>query len=268
MNTAARIESTGLPGKIHVSDVTADLLKQKDKGKWLIPRSGRIELSGKGDMHTYWLRTGTRNQMRSSTDITPIEEEGSESEAEFEFEIADCNVLHLNKTERLVEWNTEILCQLLQQVVACRTSSSLPFAATSKLEMVIGHGQTVLEEFNEIIVMPKYSPKALQQRRDPSTIVLSPAVVHQVREYVANVGKMYHESNSFHNFEHASHVAASVRKLLTRIVNCDANGCQFGSGVGLVDRGGHSYGITSDPMVQFAVVLSAIIHDAGKCFPT
>jgi hypothetical protein len=75
-----------------------------------------------------------------------------------------------------------------------------------------------------------------------------------------------YRTNHFHNFEHASHVAASVRKLLSRIVSLDdsANGLQGQrsfADVDLVDLAGHSYGITSDPLTQFAVVFSAIIHD-------
>jgi len=75
-----------------------------------------------------------------------------------------------------------------------------------------------------------------------------------------------YRNNAFHNFEHASHVAASVKKLLSRIVNTDnTNGLgrmnSKRGGLGIVDLAGHSYGITSDPMTQFAVVFSAIIHD-------
>eukprot|EP00980_Cylindrotheca_fusiformis_P022612 scaffold9514_cov106-Cylindrotheca_fusiformis.AAC.1 len=73
---------------------------------------------------------------------------------------------------------------------------------------------------------------------------------------------MYRD-NPFHNFEHASHVTSSVKKLLTRIVNVDAgNGLKMSNNrVDLADMAGHSYGITSDPLTQFSVVFSAIIHD-------
>eukprot|EP00980_Cylindrotheca_fusiformis_P016273 scaffold4834_cov117-Cylindrotheca_fusiformis.AAC.1 len=73
---------------------------------------------------------------------------------------------------------------------------------------------------------------------------------------------MYRD-NPFHNFEHASHVTASVKKLLTRIVNVDdGNGLRVSTDeIDLDDMAGHSYGITSDPLTQFSVFLSAIIHD-------
>eukprot|EP00980_Cylindrotheca_fusiformis_P015220 scaffold4224_cov85-Cylindrotheca_fusiformis.AAC.2 len=75
---------------------------------------------------------------------------------------------------------------------------------------------------------------------------------------------MYRD-NAFHNFEHASHVTSSVKKLLSRIVNTDeGNGLRRSNHpdtLDLVDLAGHSYGITSDPLTQFAVVFSAVIHD-------
>eukprot|EP00980_Cylindrotheca_fusiformis_P013173 scaffold3346_cov54-Cylindrotheca_fusiformis.AAC.1 len=58
--------------------------------------------------------------------------------------------------------------------------------------------------------------------------------------------------NAFHNFEHASHVTASVKKLLARIVNIDERNGLAASiptdSMDLVDLAGHSYGITSDPL--------------------
>lgn len=48
----------------------------------------------------------------------------------------------------------------------------------------------------------------------------------------------------------------SVSKLLSRIVAPDSLDDQ--DGLSLHD---HTYGITSDPLTQFAVVLSALIHD-------
>eukprot|EP00980_Cylindrotheca_fusiformis_P022732 scaffold9661_cov104-Cylindrotheca_fusiformis.AAC.1 len=80
-----------------------------------------------------------------------------------------------------------------------------------------------------------------------------------------------YQDNPFHNFHHASHVTASVKKLLTRIVKVgEGNGLAVKSQTypthddddeKLADLVGHSYGITSDPLTQFAVLFSAIIHD-------
>lgn len=60
---------------------------------------------------------------------------------------------------------------------------------------------------------------------------------------------------AFHNFPHAIHVTMSVVKLLSRIVATDVEELKDTT---LHDQ---TYGITSDPLTRFAVVLSALIHD-------
>ena len=55
VNTAARMESNGIPGKIHLSQQTADKLIEDGKGNWLLPREGLIDAKGKGKMKTYWM---------------------------------------------------------------------------------------------------------------------------------------------------------------------------------------------------------------------
>jgi hypothetical protein len=70
---------------------------------------------------------------------------------------------------------------------------------------------------------------------------------------------MYRD-NPFHNFEHASHVVMSVVKLLSRIAAPDI-GEEAGKDMASTLHH-HTYGITSDPLTQFACVFSALIHDA------
>ena len=59
VNTASRMESTGLPNKIQVSSETAKaLLSEKDsssKKSWLIPREQKVHAKGKGQMETFWV---------------------------------------------------------------------------------------------------------------------------------------------------------------------------------------------------------------------
>ncbi|NXG12961.1 GUC2F cyclase, partial [Grallaria varia] len=54
VNTASRMESTGLPYRIHVSQSTVDTLWSLNEGYEIIPR-GKTELRGKGVEDTYWL---------------------------------------------------------------------------------------------------------------------------------------------------------------------------------------------------------------------
>ncbi|NXK98093.1 GUC2F cyclase, partial [Formicarius rufipectus] len=54
VNTASRMESTGLPYRIHVSQSTVNTLRSLNEGYEIIPR-GKTELRGKGVEDTYWL---------------------------------------------------------------------------------------------------------------------------------------------------------------------------------------------------------------------
>ncbi|MBE9042384.1 PAS domain-containing protein [Oscillatoriales cyanobacterium LEGE 11467] len=51
VNVASRMESSGVPGKIQVSDRTYEILKDK----YRFESRGEIEVKGKGKMTTYWL---------------------------------------------------------------------------------------------------------------------------------------------------------------------------------------------------------------------
>jgi transcription elongation factor len=48
------MESTGVPGRIHVSQSTADALIATGKGHWLTIREDKVEAKGKGLLITYW----------------------------------------------------------------------------------------------------------------------------------------------------------------------------------------------------------------------
>ena len=55
VNTASRMESNGIKGKIHVSEQTAAALRRGGKGHWLTPRVDKIEAKGKGLLQTYFV---------------------------------------------------------------------------------------------------------------------------------------------------------------------------------------------------------------------
>ncbi|KAG8543621.1 hypothetical protein GDO81_024166 [Engystomops pustulosus] len=54
VNTASRMESTGLPYRIHVNQSTVKTLRSLNEG-YLLELRGRTELKGKGIEETYWL---------------------------------------------------------------------------------------------------------------------------------------------------------------------------------------------------------------------
>ena len=60
INTASRMESTGLPGKIQVSEETAKLIQRDSKSQWLTKRDTMITAKGKGELQTYWAEPNRR----------------------------------------------------------------------------------------------------------------------------------------------------------------------------------------------------------------
>ena len=57
VNTASRMESTGVPGRIQVSEATYEVLERDDSGfQW--EDRGSVEIKGKGEMKTYLLGAG------------------------------------------------------------------------------------------------------------------------------------------------------------------------------------------------------------------
>jgi class 3 adenylate cyclase len=48
VNTASRMESTGMPGRIQISQATADELIKRGKASWFAPRQDMVAVKGKG----------------------------------------------------------------------------------------------------------------------------------------------------------------------------------------------------------------------------
>uniref|UniRef100_A0A8K9WUP0 Guanylate cyclase n=1 Tax=Oncorhynchus mykiss TaxID=8022 RepID=A0A8K9WUP0_ONCMY len=72
VNTASRMESTGLPYRIHVNQSTVDILHELKMG-YKIDTRGMTELKGKGIENTFWLvgRAGFDKILPRPPDLTP-----------------------------------------------------------------------------------------------------------------------------------------------------------------------------------------------------
>lgn len=59
VNTASRMESTSLPGRIQVSTAVADELARLGSVRYLTRRKGVVIAKGKGEMETFWVENQT-----------------------------------------------------------------------------------------------------------------------------------------------------------------------------------------------------------------
>lgn len=74
VNTASRMESTGEPLKIHISEQCKDALEKL--GGYIIEKRGLVSMKGKGEVFTYWLVGATEKaiQRREVRVSMPYEE--------------------------------------------------------------------------------------------------------------------------------------------------------------------------------------------------
>jgi hypothetical protein len=160
---------------------------------------------------------------------------------------------------RLVEWNVDVLYQLLTKVVSKRQ------VQTNKTDNVV------------IELDLRFGFAALQAEGKKQSVALAAKsgvvdlrVKSQLRAYVTLIASMYRD-HSFHNFEHASHVMLSITKLMSRITSPPTEEFIVSNGLegdpdlleDKVDKLLHHYtfGIASEPLLQFAVAFAALIHD-------
>lgn len=269
VNTASRMESTGLPNRIQCSEATAKLLITAGKSRWLSKREGFVQAKGKGQMTTYWVNPGP-----ASTD-NATSTSGDPHELVLHPEITSDPKTELMSTEkpvtkelaeeeaalgRLVDWNVELLQKLLSQIVARRGKANTVFDFS---QIHIEKPMHPRDEVTEVVSMAPFDPAAAKMSLDYTEI--DPIVCEQLKDYVKTIASIY-MGNPFHNFYHASHVTMSASKLLNRINSVDQH--DFSGQVGgnnESDSNLHAatYGIASDPLTQFAVVFSTMIHDAN-----
>jgi Adenylate and Guanylate cyclase catalytic domain len=196
MNTAARMEQTGQMDKIHVSSITAKLLRAAGKEHWVRPRECMIEAKGKGKLQTYWARVMSDSAKSSVAPVIKggkvhFEEPMDDQMIENRFS-ADSNVQRLlnNKTTRLIDWNVDVLQRLLRQVIARRQAMrTMPHTVPAQ-SFLTETGKTPLQEVVEIIALPEFDARVVKRQVVPESIALSEAVIEQLQKYVTNMAVM------------------------------------------------------------------------------
>jgi hypothetical protein len=259
------MESTGERSRIQVSEETYRLLKQAGRDKWLTKRDRSVNAKGKGDLQTWWLSRVSRAETPRLSSLNLLNYLlDSKRGGDWGQSTLDEYGIDLDKQARLVRWNTEILGDLLSKLAIRR--AELPYADSgdvAKLNAVDSSSFSVLEEVADVIQLPDYRDGdgaycGCTNKRTK----LDRKVQDQLHHYVMRIADRY-KDNSFHSFEHASHVTLSAQKLLKRIVSpCESHFVSMQQEHAVAKRLHEAtFGIASDPLCQFAVVFSTLIHD-------
>ena len=280
VNTASRMESTGMIGRIQVSAETADELIAKGKVHWLKPRADKIVAKGKGQLDTFWLEPRKKTRSASSTPdgkrVTmqfsheaqiPVKSGMSKTGSAASARVS-CNKSASAKSqtssraatkeqrERLVKYNTDVLLKPLIQSISARHTASLK-AKKSRSVRQIDHSTETFEPLfafsavSNSIPFPDFDPAKVT---DSITMDDAGGIRQDLQAYVSEIAALYSDV-PFHNFEHASHVLLATNKLMDRIYNQ--------SKIKPSDLHEMTYGISSDPLTRFTMLLASLIHDVG-----
>eukprot|EP00977_Amphora_coffeiformis_P017039 scaffold5454_cov176-Amphora_coffeaeformis.AAC.9 len=215
VNTASRMESNGQPDRIHMSADTAEHLRDSGKGSWITPRKDKITAKGKGELETFWLLTREKGATPKGTgDEANEDTQNSTEHNKDDLLVSSAPVPELvvrnEKFQRMIDWNSDILLQMLCAVVGTRSTGyrfrrSSKLASLERLEMEMGQDSVPFDEVGDPPALP---PDFVAGPKDTSALEgteIDPSVAEQLHEYVTVIASMYRD-NPFHNFEHASHV--------------------------------------------------------------
>jgi Adenylate and Guanylate cyclase catalytic domain len=210
---ASRIESSGTRERIHLSEQTALELIKQGKQDWITPREDVVEAKGKGRLNTYWLKL---NSERLVDSMGPGNSDWSESESsEHRMERAELSGAEMTlerlsssqgkltkerrgaasnkRNQRLVDWNSQLLLQLLKQVVANRQLAESDAVSTplnlDDIANDAGQRGMVVDEVSDAIHMPSRAMKI-----ETMAAELSDVVTAQLTSYVAKICYMYNEN--------------------------------------------------------------------------
>lgn len=274
IDIAYQMLDNGKANRIHVSVDTAELLNLAGKSHWISPRSDLVGVKGVGNMSTYWVKPKAclsamrENQFlldsKQDDDSVTVCSEGTNlDDPSSLYDVLD------EDFETLVDQNASILLQYLRAIYARRIASKQKQRRfiSSSWQNDIEIGASMLEEAREMVQALPFDLEISMNQVDPSLIEISQAVQSQLRAYVASIGKAYRGQNSFHNFQHASHTVLVMDQMIIKmtspsnVLQTGFDGAPRSKGEIAKELDERSFSIGSDPIVQFAMVLSALIHD-------
>jgi hypothetical protein len=205
VNTAARMESTGIKGRIQISESTAAILKQAGKGSWLTPRADAVTAKGKGVLRTFWLalkNTGPSVTTGGlSEDASRISGDDLTAKKTKSLKKTSDDRAAALKEARLVDWVTEMLMEQIKRVVLVHERCHLRGeSASTDMHFQLPDGQICLDEVKGVISMPNFDINVAEAALDSHLVEAPRDIANMLREYVTLIARCY-RANPFHNFE-------------------------------------------------------------------
>ena len=235
MNKTSRIESSGQKGRVHISEEMANILKASGKEHWLSKREDVVNLKGLGEVPTYWL--GLENERHSATGSVSSHTSTDSSEPALNDELAliKNQINDWKNPSELISWHSKFLGSCLVRIVQARQASETDvdeegLQAVEK-SAIFGHG-----DLSDCIQFATSLSPDLDSQAQPKG-KLDDVTTGQLSDFIQQVSDAYNPQ-PFNNVQHASNVVASLKKLLASAKEKEL-----------------------DPLTEFALVLSALVHD-------
>lgn len=192
MNTVGRMESSGEPGMIHVSEAFAELLRNGGHSRCLTKRDDKVYAKGKGELQTYWLAYGSTGEMGdySSNPFTDLDIDDSCMKVDDSPEA---------QQKRLIQWNVMVLLESLKRIVALRRAAPRRVVSDFAHQPPGSKADMPLEEVKEIINLPEFDGRLASSLAGTEHIKIPANVTEQLGFFVTSVAEMYRD-NPFHNF--------------------------------------------------------------------
>jgi hypothetical protein len=183
---------------------------------WIRKREDKIVAKGKGELVTYWLEIKSNNTVcqssRSSESGPGSSHREAEEDDQHSIETATAPrrksmTLVSEKTKRLVDWNSDVLRRLLQEILMSRCGSTSLTTDCNVSDFDFDAGvpanrngtKNPFDEVKEIIALPPLNK--VKNALGEADVQVPNTVVEQLHKYVTHIAAMYND-NHFHNFEH------------------------------------------------------------------
>jgi hypothetical protein len=177
---------------------------------WIRKREDKIVAKGKGELVTYWLEIKPNSkvcQSSRSSESGPGIETTSAPRQKSMTSVSE-------KTKRLVDWNSDVLRRLLQEILISRDGSTArttdrdvrDFGEAGVSSDRIGT-KNPFDEVKEIIALPPLNK--FKNTLSKADVQVPEMVVEQLQNYVSHIAAMYND-NHFHNFEHVCKLSCTA----------------------------------------------------------
>jgi hypothetical protein len=177
VNTASRMECLGIPGRVHISQSTADGLMTAGKSHWVVPREALVKVKGKGMLQTFWAVPATNPRSRKGSTLSTRSE---------------CEVPSIQDT--LIDWNTELLVSLIMDIFTVRGTDSPPPQQNLSWTSIFS-SERILDEVKDVI---DFSITGVANAPTSSdTAVVADTLEADVNSFVASLAACYRGKSKY-----------------------------------------------------------------------